>query len=164
MSRYFITGVVDVVWSGAVQFGSENHYFQLAEKELDHPKFVSLGQLENELAGSEGRGSEIYISREAKIALSEVKKKFPEATIKVFQPEKTVTSLPIMQNNPAFKYLLRPVIVLLFVMAGILLGAWVFHNLLLTLLTGVIILLASIWVIKTYDRWSLKQIEKFENG
>lgn len=160
MDKYFVTGAVGNVWNGVIQFGSENPYFQKAQKELGQPKFVSLGDLEKELAGSDGDGIKIYISRGAKLTTAEIKKKFPKAAVKVYQPEEAAVNLPILQNNPIFKYLLRPIVVFVMVIFGIYLGFLISGNGIVGLVVGVIVLVGFLRLIKVYDRWEIKQIEK----
>lgn len=161
MKTYFVTGAVDIVWGGVVQFGSTNPYFQAAENELDNPEFISLGDLEKRLAGADLSDSQVYVDEKFPILTETLRADFPALSIKVFKPAEKVLNLSLLTSNPIVKFL-EAIIVLLFTLLALFAFLSLTHNVLWGFLGAFMIGALTIIVFASYPKLLKKQLKKYQ--
>ncbi|WP_460017173.1 hypothetical protein [Lactovum odontotermitis] len=161
MKTYFVTGAVDVVWGGAVQFGSNNPYFQAAVDKLDNPEFISLGNLEKRLVGADLSDNQVYIDEKFPALKETLKSDFPALRVEIFEAAEKVPNVPILTSNPMIKFL-EAIIVLLFFLLALFAFLSLTHNVLWGFFGAIIIAALMILVFASYPKLLKRQLKKYQ--
>lgn len=163
MKTYFVTGAVDVVWGGVVQFGSNNPYFQAAANELDNPEFISLGNLEKRLAGADLSDNQVYVDEKFPALKETLKTGFPALRVKIFEPAEKVPNVPVLTSNPMVKFL-EAIIVFLFFVLALFVFLSLTHNVFWGFFGAIIIAALMILAFASYPKLLKRQLKNIKNN